>query len=289
MKNTPWSGALMALAMLARVLAAGSALAWGPDGHSIVGEIAQRRLGAHARAQVERLLGAGHSLAAEGSWSDDVRPDRPETFNWHFVDIPLAAAAYDAARDCAATARGDCIVAELARVRRALRCGNDDERREALRWAVHLVADLHQPLHTIAEDRGGNDVKVETRVVGLRCPRCTVKPAQDNLHWVWDTSLIAATTWNWGAYARRLEQGWLASTEARDAPRGSVVDWTNETHAVARDVWTWLPSDHVIRDDYYRRALPVVDRQLGRAGLRLAVFLDEALGSAACDGGRDIH
>ena len=273
---------MLALAMLVLTLGASNALAWGPDGHSIVAEIAQRRLDANATAQVQRLLGNGHSLASEGSWADDVRPDRPETFNWHFVDIPVADAAYDAARDCAPTPKGDCIVAEIERARRTLRCGTDDQKREALRWLVHLVADLHQPMHTIGEEQGGNTVKVETQVVGLRCPRCAVKITQDNLHWVWDTSLIAATTWNWGAYARRLENGWLASDEARAAARGTTVDWANETHAMAREVWSWLPADHVIGDDYYRRALPVVDRQLGRAGVRLAATLNDALALGAC-------
>jgi hypothetical protein len=269
---------------LAAVLAAsalGPAFAWGPDGHSIVAEIAERRLSAATRAQVEALLGRGHSLASEGSWADDVRPARPETFNWHFVDIPLDEKAYDAARDCPATPKGDCIVAELARVREQLRCGDVATRREALRWAVHLVGDLHQPLHTVAEQQGGNGVKVETELLGLRCPRCTPRRTQDNLHWVWDTSIITATTWNWGAYVSRLEGGWLASADARDAARGTVIDWTHESHAVAREIWPLTPADHVIRDDYYFKALPVVDRQLGRAGVRLAAFLDDAF-LAAC-------
>lgn len=256
--------------------------AWGPDGHSIVAEIGERRLDANARAEVQRLLGPGHSLASEASWADEVRADRPATFKWHFVDIPLAHSTYDAAQDCPATPKGDCIVAALERARRALHCGADDERREALRWAVHLVADLHQPMHVIAEEQGGNTLAVGVAMGGLRCPGCRPARAAQNLHWVWDASLIAATTWNWGAYVHRLEDGWLASAEARDAARGSVVDWTNETHAVAREVWSWTPANPVLDDDYYRKALPVLDRQLGRAGVRLAAFLDAALAPGEC-------
>ena len=226
--------------------------AWGPDGHAIVAEIAQRHLDGNARSEVQRLLGAGHSLASEASWADDIRADRPGTFKWHFVDIPLAESSYRAARDCASTPKGDCIVAELERARQALRCGDEDARREALRWAVHLVADLHQPFHAIAEEQGGNTVPVVVAIAGARCPRCTPARSAQNLHWLWDGSLIAATTWNWGAYVRRLEDGWLASPEARDAAHGSVVDWTNETHEVAREVWSWTPADRVIGDDYYR-------------------------------------
>jgi len=267
------------LALLSALLVPAVARAWGSDGHSIVAEIAQRRLAPITRAEIERLLGPGHSLAAESAWGDEVRSDRPQTFKWHFVDIPLAERAYDGARDCGATAKGDCIVQALARVRRALRRGGEGERREALRWAVHLVADLHQPMHAIGEAKGGNDIGVQVSVGGLRCPDCKPMPASQNLHAVWDASLIAATTRSWGEYVRRLEAGWLATAEARRASGGTVVEWVNETHEVARHVWAWTPADHVIGDDYYREALPVLDRQLGRAGVRLAAFLDDAFRS----------
>ena len=281
MKNAGWNAAIAAGCMLG--LAPADALAWGPDGHAIVGEIAQRHLGAPARSEVERLLGGGHSLAAEATWADDVRTGRPETFKWHFVDIPLGESGYDAARDCRVTAKGDCIVAALQRARQALACGDDPERREALRWSVHLVADLHQPLHTLDAQQGGNLVSVNVAFGRPRCAECATERSRQNLHWVWDTSLIAATAWSWGGYVRRLEDGWLASDEARTAARGTILDWTNETHRLAQEVWEWTPRDRVIGEDYYRRALPVLDRQLGRAGLRLAAYLDQAFASPRCD------
>jgi hypothetical protein len=267
---------------LGLALAALDAAAWGSDGHSIVGEIAQRRLGPGARAQVEGLLGAGHSLASEGNWADDVKPARPETFNWHFVDIPIADTAYDAAKQCAPTPKGDCIIAELERLRTQLRCGSDDVRREALRFAVHFVADVHQPLHTVGEEQGGNGVKVAVELHGLRCVRCTPKRTPENLHAVWDTTLIANTAWNWGAYVTRLEGGWLASDEARGAGRGTPQDWAVEAHGVAREIWPLTPADRIVNDDYYFKVLPVLDRQLGRAGVRLARFLDDAFSPGEC-------
>jgi len=258
-------------------------LAWGPDGHAIVAEIAERRLGAAAREQVRLLLGAGHSLASESTWADDVRQARPGTFNWHFVNIPRDAPAYDRARDCRDTPRGDCIVEALERARARLACGDIASRRDALRWTVHLVADLHQPLHTIGEAQGGTGIRVDVDLNGLRCPRCASRRSQDTLHGIWDTSLIAATAWSWGAYVSRLEDGWLATSAARDAARGTVVDWVDETHAVAREVWRLTPEDRVIRDGYYFRVLPIVDQQLGRAGLRLGVLLDDAFQRSCMD------
>jgi hypothetical protein len=68
----------------------GQALAWGQERHSMIVELAQHRLTPEAAAEVGRLLGQGRSLASVSSWADDVHDQRPETYNWHFVDIPLA-------------------------------------------------------------------------------------------------------------------------------------------------------------------------------------------------------
>jgi hypothetical protein len=196
--------------------------------------------------------------------------------------MPIASTVYDPALHCAPTAKGDCIVAELERLRSQLRCGSADSRREALLFATHFVADIHQPFHTVAESHGGNGIKVEVAISGVRCPRCALKHAPDSLHGLWDTTLIASTAWSWGAYVARLEGGWLASAEARNAARGTPREWAEEAHGVAREVWPMLRDDRYVDDAYYAAVLPALDRQLGRAGLRLARFLDEAYSSRKC-------
>src|SRR6185295_3634404 len=104
------------------------ALAWGQEGHAIVAEIAQRRLSDEARAAVASIFRTVSpvltyaSLASFASWPDDYRPHHLETTNWHFVDIPLAENTYDPARDCKPDDKfGDCIIAELARLKDELR------------------------------------------------------------------------------------------------------------------------------------------------------------------------
>jgi len=259
-------------------IAAPSAFGWGADGHSIVAEIAQRRLAPEARAEVERLLGPGASLASISSWADDHRAENPETELWHFINIPVRDESYDRAALCAPRPNGDCILNALDRTRATLSCpASDAARREALRFAVHLVGDLHQPFHTIAEDRGANLIKVTVDIRSGRCPKCTPNPQSSNLHAVWDSGLITNAYYNWGAYVARLETGWLASPEAAGADAGTIEDWLLSSHRVATEVWPWLPADRVIGDEYFRKALPLVDRQLGRAGLRLARFLNETL------------
>jgi hypothetical protein len=177
------------------------------------------------------------------------------------------------------------VVAELNRLRRELRCAaNDDLKRDALRYAVHFVGDIHQPLHTVGDARGGNDINVEVEIMELKCTsNCQPKKFQTNFHAFWDESVITSTVWDWGAYVTRLEDGWLKTQEAKGANVGEPVDWALETHALARIAWNALPADRRILDTYYKNQIPVVDKQLGRAGLRLARFLNEAYASHQCN------
>ena len=90
------------------------------------------------------------------------------------------------------------------------------------------------------------------------------------------------TVWDWGAYVERLEAGWLKSAEASALTIGTPTDWIVETHKEAQTVWNLVPANKVLDDSYYNDILPILDRQLGKAGLRLAAFLNAAYSSNAC-------
>jgi hypothetical protein len=281
MKSIPLAG-VITFALVARVLA------WSQEGHSTVAEIAQTRLSGPAAQMVRQLL-KGRSLASVASWADEERDSHPATTGWHFVNIPLDVERYDPVRDCA---KDDCIIAELNRLRYDLRCARGDAQMEALKFAVHFVGDVHQPLHTVLEKIGGNDTPVDVFMRGLAtCPICTATHTAANLHAAWDTILIEKTVWNWGAYVDRLENGWLATSseaKAEDPSTNAALDqdtfrkWAEESHKVARAVWYLRPADDVLDDRYLRDVLPMLDRQLGVAGLRLAGMLNEAYGSNQC-------
>jgi hypothetical protein len=266
-------------------MATGPAAAWGPEGHSIVAEIAQRRLTPDAAALVARLLGTGHSLAAIASWADDVRDERPQTYNWHFVDIPIAIATYDKERDCKLDPKkGDCVVLALGRVDHDLRCGTDAQKIDALKFAVHFLGDIHQPLHTVLESLGGNQIKVDVFMRGKTCTgKCEPTHIASNFHAAWDVDLIRASVFDWGHYVDVLESGWLQGDEAKKPgiDGGTPQEWANEAHGYAMTVWKARPANDVLGDDYYDAVRPVLDRQLGVAGLRLAKFLNDAA-AATC-------
>jgi len=280
----------IALVVLVAVCLPGQALAWGQEGHSIIAEIAQRRLSPKAVAAVQSVLGTG-SLAAVSTWPDDVRASRPTTTNWHFADIPLDKNNYDPQRDCKPDpVKGDCVVAELERLRTELRSGSRQQKLEALMFAVHFVGDIHQPLHTVADKKGGNDIAVAITALGFTCATACpdeLKTIITNFHRAWDSDLIHRTVFSWGGYVDRIETGWLKSAEAQQIgiDGGRPSDWVVETHRYGQTVWHLLPQSPDIKIDgkdytnidekYFDQAVPVLDHQLGVAGLRLARFLNE--------------
>jgi hypothetical protein len=253
------------------------AASWGASGHSIIAEIAQRRLNPQALRTIKELLGGDVSLASVASWADELAQVRPETVNWHFVNIPYDATSYDPARDCKETPRGDCVINAIARARAVLadRKASRQQRAEALMLLIHFVGDVHQPLHAAnRNDAGGSQVAV------------TFFDRPMSLHGVWDFGIIDKRTYDWGEYVRYLEQCWLRGKDISILQQGTPVDWAQEAHRAAVDVAYAVPDDFKLGQPYYERSLPVVDRQLALAGVRLARVLNQALGypeSAAAD------
>jgi hypothetical protein len=245
------------------------AFAWGSEGHRIIAEIAEQHLEPDTARAVRDILAIDNetSLAAAANWADEIRQQRPETAPWHFVDIPIAANGYDAARDCAG---GNCVVAKIEEFTGELqnRSLPPRERLEALKFVVHFVGDLHQPLHASDDDdRGGNDIHV--KFLGRRT----------NLHAVWDTAILASpVNGDERGYALGLDRQ-ITPLEIAKWQTGSPEQWADESHAIAVTViYGKLIHAGTLPDDYGDVALPVLNEQLERAGIRLATVLNHALG-----------
>ena len=282
-----WCAALLAL------LPTQEARAWGQEGHSIIGEIAQREMQQSTRDAIDKLLRHG-SLGSVASWADDVKfTTHQDTKPWHFVDIPLNHDTYEGL-DCKnhhdPSKPDECLVMALNKLKNDLSCATtDDAKRDALRFIVHLVGDSTQPLHTVDDLGGGNGLIVKLDFCGLKDTACQ-HPDSVKFHGLWDSTLITETFYDWGGYVDRLYQpniGWLNSAAARgpDPAGDDIIAWVNDTHKAAKQVWTaMLPANHTIDQNYYDTALPILDRQLGIGGLRLARFLDQAFAPGACRG-----
>lgn len=281
----------MLLAVLALLAAWATPLeAWGPQGHRTVGAIADRLLDPQARAQVARLLADDRdkfgnpsgrtSLEAVSVWADEIRDAPGAHPSWHYDDIPV----------CAAGSRqqycpnGQCNSAQLERLIGVLADEHAPaaERNAALKWVVHLVGDIHQPLHAADnDDRGGNRVAVALAGVRTR--------GRENLHRAWDSELVrlALQAHNGQAPPRDIDTlaqqaRDLASREGQGTPRS----WAAESNSLARTVVYRYPGFTcgapppgivVLDGDYQLRAEPIVRERLLLAGARLAGVLNRAL------------
>lgn len=251
-----------------------AAEAWGKKAHRIVAGVAESLLDDQTTRAVHDLVGPG-GLVAVASWADELRDARPETAPWHYVNIPLEDAKYDAEKHCSSPTVGACVVAVIERFAQEMADPtlSRADRAEALKFVTHFVADIHQPLHCMAEARGGNDIPVE--LLGQRDHPVSGRPW--NLHAVWDGGLIHLSGLTERAYRKRVLE-LLRVEPAEPRHLGTPADWANESHRLAADVALKLPRSGRIGPRYGRIATRVIDRQLGLAGFRLARLLEAALG-----------
>jgi hypothetical protein len=259
-------------------------LGWGARGHRIIAELAYSRLTARTRRNVQLLLGV-ESLAEISTWADDVRQQRDETFGWHFVNIPGAAESFNEQRDCfqpsekhsgARTDHHNCAVDRVEMFSRFLSdpMASRSQRAEALKWLVHLVGDLHQPLHAISDAHGGNDFKLP--VFGN--PQCG--DYECNLHGAWDTELLEHTGLSEREYVERLQELIRAEQLDRHAG-GSPADWANESHRQAQKILQHRPA--AVDQGYYLAHIGLVNDRLALAGVRLAALLNRTLGAVSTE------
>lgn len=280
-------------------------LAWGETGHRIVGELAERRLGPAARAAVADLL-AGEpepSLAGVSIWADRIRDQEQwrHTYRWHFLNVPTLACRYVPPRDCPA---GNCIVGAIAQQAQVLGDASRPhaERAQALKFVVHFVGDVHQPLHAgLARDRGGNDVRLRYR-------------GQDtNLHRVWDSLILDSLALDslaldslslaspdpgspspnaagspppipspdWRAYADRLALSPLPSV-APFAP-DAIAGWALESCGLIDSAHLYPQGTRRVSTAYLDRNRPLAEQRLRLAAARLADLLESALAGSGND------
>ena len=277
-------GAFAAAALLAGSVMPTAAYAWGGYGHRTTGQIALANVKPSTRAAIARLLryekelGTPEcelkTLADAAVWADCVRRTRWRwgyTAAWHYRTTPICED-YQPWRNCSG---GSCVTAQIERNQRMLA----DEglpgpiRLEALAFMVHFVGDIHQPLHSgDKDDRGGNDRVTDYGIVH-----------ELNLHRIWDSALAErAITSTDGPMVREY-----TAAERAEYGGGTPADWGRESWETARDfVYPTafdvppcdgdLPDETALSQDDIVRAVPVAQRRIRQAGLRMAAMLDEA-------------
>jgi hypothetical protein len=221
---------------------------------------------------VHDLLEPGESLADAATWADEHARDIRGSSSWHYVNVSISSAHYNA-RDCRAQG---CVVSKIAEFRVVLADRNAPraQRQQALRFFVHLVQDLHQPMHVADRgDRGGNNLQ-------LRSGRYE----NTNLHQVWDSGLFRSRYREHGEANLVRDISALADRpEARRWYRGPVEDWADESLELGRRAYLIPGTDRTLRSgdtivrDYEEANLPAAVERIARSGVRLAAMLNEIL------------
>lgn len=286
--TTPLRGAALGLLLLA-----GSAGAWGDKGHEVTALIAYRHLTEPARRALDALLASDTDtltradFASRALWADRYRTTHRETGAWHYVNLEIAAPDLEAAcfhfppeSDNVPASFGpahDCIVNKIEQFERELQDQHTTlaERQVALKFLLHFVGDLHQPLHAADhDDHGGNCVLLDTAGAGH----------SRNLHAYWDVSAVDALGRNAATIAEELDSE-ITDADIKDWSAGRVRDWTRESFELGRADAYALPSlptcatgGSVSLDaDYQASARRDTALQLERAGVRLASILNRVL------------
>lgn len=250
---------LFRAAVAAALLATGPAsLAFGGVGHRLIAELAEARLTPAARAEATRLLAQepGATLMSVSTWADENRT--LGTAAWHYLNFPRGEPCrYQPARLCI---EGNCVVGALETQLAVLAsAASDAERLTALKYVVHLVADVHQPLHAgFFDDRGGNSYQLQAYDRGT------------NLHALWDTGM--AVNWPGG------EEAFKGAVKAAPAPseQGTPVLWAEEScRIVAQD--GFYPENRTLEPAYPQRWGATLVQRMQGASQRLAGVLNDAL------------
>lgn len=265
-----------------------SAQAWGPTGHRVVAEIAQRHLTPAAQAKVNRLLD-GRTLADVANWPDDLRSDpRFDKYRpLHFATVPNGVASY---RDSEKARCGDVVVA-IDAFTAFLRTGSRDSlyavkaltdasdgtgqgacnpqqtapltSAQALSFLVHLMGDLHQPLHVGGTDLGGNKVSVNW-----------MDRWSSNLHSVWDDEMVDFERYDYVQYARFLDRA--SKADVRRWQSGNTISYADEAVAMRATLYVF-PDDgpentevHKISYKYIGAQRERMREQMLKGGIRLA-------------------
>jgi hypothetical protein len=251
-----------ALAALAAGLlaAAPAAMAFGSVGHRLIAEMAEARLSPAARAEAQRLLALepGATLASISTWADENRS--LGTARWHYVNFHRGESCqYEPARLCI---EGECVVGALEKQIALLSKADatDAERLTALKYVVHLVADVHQPLHAgFFDDRGGNSFQLQAFDRGT------------NLHALWDTGM--AVNWPGG------DETFRAAVKAAPTPavQGTPVLWAEESCKIVAQPG-FYPEERTLPAGYAPRWAGTLTQRLQAASVRMAQVLNGALG-----------
>lgn len=238
-----------------------SAFGWGATGHRATGYIADQYLSKKARKALEKIL-QGQSLAMASTWMDEIRSDSTYNYtaDWHWVTVQDGQTYEQSIKN----PKGD-VIGTLEKIIAELKSHtlSPKEEAERIKMLIHLVGDIHQPLHVGGgNDRGGNDVKIMWFRV------------DSNLHRLWDSDMIDDTKLSYTELAQSLDKP--TATQLSTWQKASVRDWASESMGFRKQVYDY--GQGKLGYQYSYKYFSIVRERLLQAGVRLAGILNEIYG-----------
>jgi S1/P1 Nuclease len=319
-RHFPRAAVFASFLFMAIVSLPSQARAWGCEGHQVIALLAEKHLTPNALAMAKKILAETpidpaldryckpvntDPLADGSTWPDDMRGLRPESAPWHYIDIPLGTTSRNVEKFC--DPKEGCVTKairdELAVLRSAK--SNPKDRADALRFLIHFVGDLHQPLHAVTNnDMGGNCVPVAffDTLPRLRDPQ--MESYAPNLHGAWDTNILERATIgkNVDQVASDLNKSFSRQMDGWQKGPANIDAWVWESYELAaKNVYAKLPvripvetpqpvkscadDNHVsarnlklnehLEAPYQDMATPIVMQRVAEAGAHLALILNQ--------------
>ncbi|WP_281540803.1 S1/P1 nuclease [Maribacter aestuarii] len=235
-------------------------MVWSKTGHRVVGDVAEEHLSRKAKRAITDLLD-GQSLAAVANFGDEIKADRKyrEFSAWHYVNFP----ADKKYTDVEPSEYGDLVIGINTCISTVKNSNSSREDKIFyLKLLVHLIGDLHQPMHIgRLEDKGGNDLQLQWFGRG------------SNLHRVWDSNMIDDYGMSYTELADKLPK--LSKEELKELKKGSVLDWVEETQEITNQLYESVALGEKLGYQYGYKWWGTVEEQLQKGGIRLAVVLND--------------
>ena len=233
---------------------------WGATGHRTIGKIAEDYLKGKTKRKIAELLD-GQSLALVSTFGDDIKSDRryDKFYTWHFVNMPFDVNYENSEKN----PDGD-LVNGIEKCKSVIldKKATKEDKAFYLKMLVHLIGDLHQPMHIgRKEDKGGNDIQVQWFNRGT------------NLHRVWDSDMINHFDMTYTELSENADE--ISKEQVKFLQRGTTEDWANETHKLAIKTYATVEIGEKLGYTYIYQNFGLVRSQLQVGGIRLAKVLNE--------------
>lgn len=248
---------------VATVICALLLISWGEKGHRAVAMIAENHLTPTTKAAIKKILG-NETLADVSNFADEIRTNKRLKYTgaWHFINLP-AGYSFEQFSNEVKTMKQDNVYKAILQFERDLKSSNssNSQKATALKFIVHFIGDVHQPMHVSSgDDKGGNAITV--KFAGI----------DDNLHGLWDSGLIEHQHITYKQMATVYDNA--TTSEINKWQNDDPMVWLWESYQVSSILYQEAAKSTDYDEQYYKEHLPVLESRIEKGGIRLAGVLN---------------